>query len=75
LVDEEIDLVLETMATHTGTFVAPNLSSGEHNVQIQAKIDIATEAEAGIAEAKAAIGKGILWLRAGRFVNGDFNLQ
>ncbi len=57
---EEIELILDTMAAHHFNFVTANLEPGTHVVQVWAKIETLTSSMAGLAEAKALVGKGSL---------------
>ena len=57
---EEIELILDTMAAHHFNYVAANLEPGNHTVQVWAKIETLTSSMAGLAEAKALVGKGSL---------------
>ncbi|RPJ09799.1 MAG: hypothetical protein EHM36_04015 [Deltaproteobacteria bacterium] len=58
--DEEIELILDTMGAHHFNFVAANLEPGNHVVEVWAKIETLTQAAAGLADAKALVGKGSL---------------
>lgn len=55
---EEIELVQDTMNANSFNFILDNLSSGNHRIDIQAKIDSGSSAQLGSADAKASIGKG-----------------
>lgn len=66
--DEEIQLVLETMAAHHFNFVLDNVGTGEHVIQVQARITLGESAQAGSAEAKATIGKGSVTVEEVRLV-------
>lgn len=57
---EEIELILDTMAAHHFNFVAANLQPGEHKVEVWAKIESSSSSLAGLADAKALVGKGSL---------------
>ncbi len=57
---EEIEFILDTMAAHHFNFVAANLAPGTHTVAVWAKIETLTSATAGMAKAKALVGKGSL---------------
>ena len=58
--DEEIQLILDTMAAHHFNFVLSNLEPGEHLVEVQAKIETGGSAGAGSWDALAAVGRGSL---------------
>ncbi len=66
---EEIELILDTMAAHHFNFVAANLQPGDHIVQVWAKIETLTSSMAGLAEAKALVGKGSLIVEEVRATN------
>lgn len=69
--DEEIELILDTMAAHHFNFVAANLSPGAHAVEVQAMIDTGASATSGNdnASAKALVGKGSLTVEEVRATN------
>lgn len=58
LTDEELQLILETLAAHHFNFAIDDLGSGVHTVEVQARIDTNVYSEAGSAAAKAMVGKG-----------------
>ena len=55
---EETQLILDTMNANSFNFILNNVGSGVHTVSVLARIDLASAAEAGEAEARAAIGNG-----------------
>jgi len=57
---EVIGLILDTVNANSFTFAAPNLSSGIHNIKVQAKIDYLGSAQNGTFTAAALLGKGTL---------------
>jgi len=57
---EEIEFILDTMAAHHFNFVAANVAPGSHTVEVWAKIETLSSSQAGLAEAKALVGKGSL---------------
>lgn len=57
---EVIGLIQDTMSANSFTFGAINLSSGFHNVQIQAMIDAQGDHQNGTFTAAALVGKGTL---------------
>ena len=67
--DEEIELILDTMAAHHFNFVAANLGPGVHTVEVWAKIETLTSSIAGLADAKALVGKGSLTVEEVRATN------
>lgn len=58
--DEELQLILSTMASNAFNFLAPNLSSGIYEVVVEAEIGSAGSAGAGSFDAYATIGLGSL---------------
>jgi hypothetical protein len=67
--DEQIELVLETMAAHHYNFVVANMSSGVHSVEIQCKIGTTAASTAGTASAMAGVGRGSLTVEQVRATN------
>jgi hypothetical protein len=57
---EVIGLIQDTMSANSFTFGAINLSSGFHNIQIQATIDAQGDHQNGTFTAAALVGKGTL---------------
>jgi len=55
---EETQLILDTMNANSFNFIIGAVGTGVHTVSVLAKIDLASAAEAGEAEARAAIGNG-----------------
>ena len=55
---EEVGLLLDTMQAGSFNFIAQDVSSGIHTIEVQARIDLGGEAQAGNLVAKAAVGKG-----------------
>lgn len=71
LLDEELELVLETMGAHAFSFASHELSSGVHTIEVQALLSNYAEAGAGEAEAKAVLGKGSVTVEEIRLAIGD----
>jgi len=69
--DEEIELIQRTMSAHHFNFVAPNLTSGDHTISVEAVISTDTTAESGSATATGLVGKGSLTVEAVRAINQD----
>lgn len=69
--NEELNLVLKTMNANSFNFVLDDLGAGNHTIEVQAKIDSATSAQAGSAEAKATIGKGSVTVEEVRMVQNE----
>lgn len=65
---EEIELLLSTISANAFNFVAPDVTSGVHQITIQARIDVGTSAQAGSAEAEALIGAGSVTVEEVRMV-------
>src|SRR5260221_233204 len=57
---EVIGLIQDTVSANSFIFAAPNLSSGFHNIQIQAVIDAQGDNQNGTFTAAALVGKGTL---------------
>ncbi len=72
---EEIELILDTMAAHHFNFVAANLDPGVHKVEVFAKIETLTSSIAGLAEAKALVGKGSLTVEEVRATNAPDGIE
>ena len=72
---EEIGLILDTMGAHHFNFVAANLEPGVHSVVVFAKIDTSTAAQAGLADAKALVGKGSLTVEEVRATNAPDGIE
>ncbi len=66
--DEEIELVLKTMSANSFNFILDNLRSGEHLVEVQAKIDSGSSAQQGSADARATIGHGSVLIEEVRMI-------
>lgn len=58
LIEEEIQLILDTLAAHHFNFAIDDLGSGVHTVEVQTRIATNVEFQAGSAVAKAMVGKG-----------------
>lgn len=58
--DEELKLLLSTMAANAFNFLVPNLSSGIYEIVVEAEISSAGKADAGSSDAYATIGMGSL---------------
>lgn len=72
---EETELLLDTMDANAFNFVVDDVGSGVHTIQVQAMIELEETAQAGEAEATAAIGNGAVTVEEVRMVNGaDFEV-
>lgn len=67
--DEDINLILETMAANHYNFVVANLSPGTHTVSVQVRIGTTADAGAGTASAMAGVGRGSLTVEEVRATN------
>jgi hypothetical protein len=57
---EVVGLIQDTVSANSFLFTAPNLSSGYHNVKIQAQIDAMGDNQNGSFTATALLGKGTM---------------
>jgi hypothetical protein len=67
---EEIELVLETMRASSFDFLYPNASSGDHMIELQARIG-SMVSDGGMANAVATIGKGCLSVESARLIKDE----
>lgn len=65
---EELQLILKTMNANTFNFIIQDLKSGMHQVEVQARINLAASAQAGAANAMGLIGKGSMVVEEVRLV-------
>ena len=71
---EELQLILKTLNANAFNFVAPNLSSGVHTVEVQARSSAATGAtgaNGSLASANAFIGAGSVAVESVRMIRGN----
>jgi len=68
---EELELVLDTMNANSFNFILDDLTSGVHTVAVQARISTVAEAGAGVADAKATIGKGSVTVESVRLIKDE----
>lgn len=71
LTEEQIQLILKTMAAHHFNFLFADLATGVHTVEAQAKVTYGGSAQAGAYAANAYLGKGALTVEEVRGVNGE----
>jgi len=71
LLPEENKLILDTMSANTFNFLHADAGVGTHILEVQARIDLDSSAEAGKAEARAILGKGSLTLEVVRLIVGE----
>jgi hypothetical protein len=69
--EEELSLILDTMNANAFNFVLDDLGAGDHTVAVQARISTVEEAGAGVADAKATIGKGSMTVEEVRLIQGE----
>jgi len=76
---EELELILDTMNANAFNFVLDDLGSGDHTVQVQARITVGGAlggTALGSFEAKALVGKGAVSVEEVRMIKGeDFVIQ
>lgn len=70
ITEEELNLILNTMAAHAFNFVIDDLGAGTHNVIVEAMVDTNASWQLGSASANAAVGKGSLTVEEVRLVKG-----
>ena len=68
---EELELILDTMNANSFNFILDDLTSGVHTVEVQARISSVAEAGAGVAVAKATIGKGSMTVEEVRLIQNE----
>jgi hypothetical protein len=71
LTEEEIQLVLATLDANAFNFIAENLSSGVHLVEVQAKLDTSATSTKGSASAKAFVGMGSVTIEEVRMIKNE----
>lgn len=71
LTDEEIQLILDTLAAHSFNFALDDLGSGTHTVSVQVRVTTDTGAQAGSSSATGMVGKGSLVVEEVRLVKGS----
>jgi hypothetical protein len=69
--NETLRLIQKTMSANSFNFIEENLSAGVHTVTVQAKIDTATSAQQGEADAWAMIGLGSVTIEEVRMIKGE----
>ena len=71
---EELQLILKTLNANAFNFVAPNLASGVHTVEVQARSSAATSAtgtNGSLGSANAFIGAGSVAVESVRMIKGN----
>lgn len=71
---EELQLILKTLNANAFNFVAPNLQSGVHTIEVQAKSSAATSAtgaNGSLGSANAFIGAGSVSVESVRMIRGN----
>jgi hypothetical protein len=69
--DEEIRLLLDTLSANSFNFVAADLSSGEHVVEVQARGVVNASSTKGSVTAKAYAGAGSVTIEEVRMIKGE----
>jgi hypothetical protein len=70
---EEIELILNTLSSHSFNFVVADLDSGDHTITVEARITGNGAATEGSFEAKALVGRGSVLIEQVRMIqNEDF---
>ena len=69
--EETIRLMLETMNANSFNFIAADLSSGTHLIEVQARIGTTSASQLGSAAATAMIGKGSVTIEEVRMIKGE----
>ena len=72
---EELDLILNTMSANAFNFVVADLTPGNHNITVEAKIVANGAAEEGHYEAMALVGQGSVVIELVRMVKGEDYLE
>lgn len=68
---ESLDLVLDTMNANSFNFIVPDLLSGYHTIEVQARINLEATADQGSAEARAYLGRGSVTVEEIRLVRNS----
>ena len=68
---EELDLILNTLSANSFNFVVADLTPGNHNITVEAKIIANGAAEAGQYEAMALVGQGSVVIELVRMVKAE----
>lgn len=71
---EELQLILKTLNANAFNFVAPNLSSGVYNIEVQARSSVASSTggtNGSLASANAFIGAGSVAVESVRMIKGN----
>ena len=71
LIDEEIELILDTMTANSFNFIIDDLRSGEHLVEVQAMISSNSASGSGSASANATIGNGSVTVEEVRLIKDE----
>jgi len=72
---EELDLILNTLSANAFNFVVADLTPGNHNITVEAKIMANGAAEEGQYEAMALVGQGSVVIELVRMVKGEDYLE
>ncbi len=66
---EIIELIQDTVSANSFNFAVPNLSSGWHNIKVQAALDFQGSSQNGSFAASALLGKGTMTAESVRLAN------
>ena len=72
---EELELILNTLSANSFNFVVADLTPGNHNITVEAKIMANGAAEEGQYEAMALVGQGSVVIELVRMVKGENYLE
>ena len=68
LTPESLELLLDTMNANAFNFILPDLTSGTHTIEVQARINLEATADQGSAQSRAYLGKGSVTVEEVRMV-------
>jgi len=71
LTPEEVSLIQDTMSAHAFNFILADVGTGVHTVEVQARVSLAADAQAGAAVAKATVGKGCVTVQEVRMIKNE----
>ncbi|MFC2062675.1 hypothetical protein ACFLS8_01825 [Chloroflexota bacterium] len=71
LMEEEIGLIIGTLSANSFNFIAPDLSSGVHNVKVKACVVSGAYSQAGSAAAMGVLGLGSVVIEEVRMIQGE----
>ncbi len=71
IVDEEIELILETLNANAFNFIVTDLDSGDYKVTVESEIATDTNSQKGAASAKGMVGLGSTVVDEVRFIKDE----